>query len=295
MKVLRHLRELWQYRELIRNMVVRDLKVRYRSSILGVAWSWLNPLLMMIVYTIFFTIAMRDNSIPYYPVFLLCGLLSWNFSSDSILQATGSIVGNAHLIKKVYFPREVLPISVVLSNLVNLFIALPIFFGLALASGAPLSWYALLLPVTILIQVVFTTGLALLLATLNVFYRDTQHILSVIMLAWFFLTPIIYSIDTVPAEAWFTSSTTGIGIAVLYSSEDIPAEATLLGKPVQVQLWLRRLNPMASIIASYRDLLYRGEPTGLDFLLRTSVVALVMLVVGYLVFLRYSPRFGEEV
>ncbi len=271
MKVLRYLRELWQYRELIRNLVARDLKVRYKSSVLGVAWSWLNPLLMMIVYTVFFTVALRDGSIPHYPVFLLCGLLPWNFSSDSVLQATGSIIGNAHLIKKVHFPHEVLPISIVLSNLVNFLIALPIFFVLALVSGASLSWWALLLPITILIQVAFTTGLAFLLATLNVFYRDTQHILGVIMLAWFFLTPIIYSINSVPAET------------------------TLLGRPVQVRLWLRRLNPMASIIASYRDLLYRGAPTGLDFLLRTAVTALIVLVVGYLVFLYYSPRFGEEV
>lgn len=295
MEVLRHLRELWLYRELVRNLVVRDLKVRYRDSILGIAWSWLNPLLMMIVYSIFFTIALRDNSIPHYPVFLLCGLLPWNFSNDSILQATGSITGNAHLVKKVYFPREVLPISIVLSNLVNFFIALPIFFGLALISGAPLSWSAFLLPVTILIQVAFTTGLALLLATLNVFYRDAQHILSVIMLAWFFLTPVIYPIDTVPEEAWLTSSTTGVGMAVFYSNEDIPAGATLLCKPIQVRLWLRRLNPMASIIASYRDLLCRGQPTGLDFLIRTAVIALIVLIAGYLVFLRYSPRLGEEV
>ena len=271
MEILHHLRELWQYRELIRNLVVRDLKVRYRSSVLGIAWSWLNPLLMMIVYTVFFTIFLRDSSIAHYPVFLLCGLLSWNFFSDSVLQATGCIIGNAHLIKKVYFPREVLPISIVLANLVNLLIALPIFFILALVSGASLTWWALLLPIIILIQVAFIVGLALFLSTLNVFYRDTQHILSVIMLAWFFLTPVFYPIGTVPQEV------------------------NVLGVPFDAQLWLRRLNPMASIIASYRDLLYHGAPTGLDFLLRTAVTALIVLVAGYLVFLRYSVRFGEEV
>jgi len=271
MKILHHLRDLWEYRDLMRNLVARDLKVRYRSSILGIAWSWLNPLLMMTVYSLFFTIAMRNSSIPYYPVFLLCGLLPWNFSNGSMLQATGSIIGNSHLIKKVYFPREVLPISIVLSNLVNFFITLPIFFGLALILGAPLSYWAFLLPVIILIQVAFTTGMALILATLNVFYRDTQHILGVVMLAWFFLTPVIYSIGTVPTEA------------------------TLLGQSVQVRLWLRRLNPMASIIASYRDLLYWGRPTGLDFLLRTAVTAFATLAIGYALFLRYSPRFGEEV
>jgi len=271
MEILHHLRELWRYRELIRNLVVRDLKVRYKSSILGIAWSWLNPLLMMIVYTIFFTIFMRRTDIPHYPILLLCGLLPWNFFNDSVMQGTGSIVGNAHLIKKVYFPREVLPISIVLSNLINFLIALPLFFVLAFISGAPLTRWALLLPITIAIQVALTIGVALILATLNVFYRDTQHILGVIMLAWFFLTPVFYPIDNVPQQAH------------------------VLGISFDAQLWLRRLNPMASIIASYRDLLYRGAPTGLDFLLRTAATALLVLVVGYLVFLRYRSQFGEEI
>lgn len=271
MKIGHHLRELWQYRELIYNLVVRNLKVRYKNSVLGVAWSWLNPLLMMVVYTIFFTIFLRNTDILYYPVFLLCGLLPWNFFTDSVIQATGSIVNNAYLIKKVYFPREVLPISLVLSNLVNFLIALPLFFALALIFGAPLTRWALLLPITILIQVVFTIGLTFLLATLNVFYRDTQIILGVIMLAWFFLTPVFYPINR------------------------IPQQAHVLGIQFNAQLWLRRLNPMASLVASYRDLLYWGAPTGLDFLPRTAITALIVFVVGYLVFLHYSPRFGEEV
>jgi len=271
MEIVYRLRELWQYRELIRNLVVRDLKVRYKNSILGVVWSLLSPLLMMVVYTVFFTIFLRHDDIPYYPVFLLCGLLPWSFFVDSIMQATDSIVGNAHLIKKVYFPREILPISTVLSNLVSFLIALPVFFLLALVSGAPLSWWALLMPITLLIQLVFTLGLAFILATLNVFYRDTRHLLGVAVQAWFFLTPVFYSIHIVPQERH------------------------ILGIPFNPQLWLRRLNPMASIVASYRNLLYHGEPTGLDFLLRTAVTVLIVLIVGYWVFSRYSSRFGEEV
>jgi len=271
MEISRHLRELWQYRELARNLVVRDLKARYKNSILGIAWSWLSPLMMMIVYTIFFTIFWGNRDIEHYPVFLLCGMLPWGFFTESVLQATGSIVGNAHLIKKVYFPRAVLPISIVLSNLVNFLIALPIFFILVMISGASLSWWALLLPITLLIQIAFILGLAFLLATLNVLYRDTQHLLGVLVQAWFFLTPVFYPINTVPEQA------------------------NVLGITFNAQLWLRRLNPMASIIASYRDLLYWGTPTGLDFLLRTAVQVLIVLVIGYLVFLRYSSRFGEDI
>lgn len=271
MKISHRLRELWKYRELTRNLVVRDLKVRYKNSVLGIAWSWLSPLGMMIVYTVFFGIVQPGHSIRDYPVFLLCGMLPWSFCLDSVMQATDSIVGNAQLIKKVYFPREVLPISVILSNLVSFLIALPIFFALVLISKAPLTWWVLFLPVTILIQMTFLLGLAFFLATLNVFYRDTRHLLGVIAQAWFFLTPVFYPIQTVPEEAH------------------------ILGITFNAQLWLRRLNPMASIIASYRDLLYWGAPTGWDFLLRTVITALVVLVVGYLIFLRYSSRFGESV
>ncbi len=271
MKVSYRLRELWKYRELTRNLVVRNLRVRYNNSVLGIAWSWLSPLGMMIVYTVFFGIVQPNHSIHNYPVFLMCGMLPWSFCLDSIMQAADSIVSNAQLIKKVYFPREVLPISVVLSNLVSFLIALPIFFALVLILKAPLTWWVLFLPVIILIQMIFLLGLAFILATLNVFYRDTQHLLGVLAQAWFFLTPVFYPIQTVPEEAH------------------------ILGITFNAQLWLRRLNPMASIIASYRDSLYWGAPTGLDFLLRTAAIAVVVLVVGYLIFLRFSPSFGENV
>jgi lipopolysaccharide transport system permease protein len=268
---MRRLKELWGYRELIRNLVIRDLKVRYRNSVLGIAWSWANPLLMMLVYTMVFSFLVDNSNLPHFHIFVLCALLPWNFFSASVGGATTSIVGNGHLIKKVYFPREILPISIVLSNLVNFVIALPVFFVLALASGAPITTWVLLLPIPILVQLAFSIGICLILATLDVFYRDTQIIIEVLMMAWFFVTPIFYPITQVPLEA------------------------QVLGITFNAQLWLRRLNPMASIIASYRDLLYRGAPTGLDFMLRTAATALIVLVVGYLVFLHYSPRFGEEV
>lgn len=268
------LRELWRYRELIRNLVERDLKVRYKNSVLGIAWSWLNPLLMMIVLTVVFTVMAGSSRQPAYHVFVLIGILAWNFFSGSVVGATGSIVNNAHLIKKVYFSRAVLPVSVVLSNMVNFLIALPVFFALAWLSGVPLSGrieLTLLLPVVILVQVVFTIGVGMVLSTVNVFYRDTQIIMEVIMLAWFFLTPIIYPIETVPETA------------------------TLLGMTIDLRRLVFILNPMASIVASYRDVLYWGRTIGADFFLRTTVTSLAILLVGYGVFDRYSRRFAEEV
>ncbi len=262
--------ELIHHRELIRNLIVRDLKVRYKNSVLGILWSLLNPLLMTLVFTVVFTL-MLDSGIPKYPVFFMCGFLPWSFLSASLISATNSIVGNAHLVKKVYFPREILPIADVLSNLVNFLLALLVLFALMLFFRVRLTPAILMLPLVILVQTVFTMGLAFFLATANVFYRDTAHILQVLMQAWFFLTPIFYPIEI------------------------LPQSANVLGMTVNIQLWLRRLNPMASLVASYQDVLYWGAPTGLDFFLRTAVTCVAVFVVGYLIFCRFCRVFGEEV
>jgi ABC-type polysaccharide/polyol phosphate export permease len=267
--MIRRVADLYHYRELIRNLVTRDLKVRYKNSALGVLWSLLNPLLMTLVFTVVFTL-MIPSDIPNYPVFFMCGFLPWSFFQASLTGGTGSIVDNSNLIKKVFFPREILPLSVVLSNLVNFLVALIVLFAMIFVFQVGLTAAVLMLPLIILFQVMLTLGMALLLATANVFFRDTQHILEIVLLAWFFLTPIFYPITV------------------------LPQSAQILGLTVNIQLWARRLNPMASLVASYRDVLYRGEPTGLDFFLRTFVTCLVVLVVGYLVFCRFSSVFGEE-
>lgn len=271
------LRELFSYRELIENLVVRDLKVRYRSSVLGFFWSWLNPLLMMTVFTVVFTVMVPNLAIPKFPVFVLCALLPWNFFSAAVTSAMNSIVHNAHLTKKVYFPREILPISTVLSNLVNFLLSLPVLFLFVVLFRVPLTPSLLFLPLIVLVQVAFATGVALVLSTLNVFYRDTAVIMEVVMQAWFFLTPIFY-----PAEL-------------------LPEWKTLWGVALPVRRLTYILNPMASIIASYRSVLYgftNGSPPAppaLDFFSRTIVTSLICLIVGYAIFTRYAHRFGEEV
>ena len=182
--------ELVKYRELVRNLVIRDIKLRYRNSVLGFAWSLGNPLLMMGVYTVLFTILMPNNVIPKFPIFILCALLPWNYFNTTIMGAIDSIVGNAHLIKKVYFPREALPLAIVLANLVNFLLALIVLFAMLFAFRVQLSPWALYLPLIIFIQTIFILGLSLIFATLNVFYRDTKIIMEVGMMAWFFLTPV---------------------------------------------------------------------------------------------------------
>jgi len=268
--VVARLRELIQYRELVRNLVVRDLKVRYKNSVLGFLWSLLNPLMMMVIFTVVFTIMLPNNTIDRFPVFVLCALLPWNFFSSSVMTSVHSVVGSAHLIKKVYFPREVIPLSTVLANLANFLLAMIVLFGMMFVFRTPLTVWALLLPVIVLVQVIFTLGLAFLLSTLNVFYRDTAAIMDVAMLAWFFLTPVFYPITI------------------------LPHYRTLFGLSLDIQRLAYILNPMASLIASYRVILYHGAPPAFDFLARTVVTSLVLLSLGYLVFVRYSKIFAEQ-
>lgn len=265
------LAELIRYRELVKNLVLRDLKARYKNSILGLFWSLLNPLFTMLVFTVVFTFMMPNNQISKFPVFLLCALLPWNFFQAALMGCTNSIVDNATLVKKVYFPREALPLSTVLSNFVNFLLALLVLFVMIWAFRIPLTRQVLWLPVIMITQLVFTLGLGLILATTNVFYRDTGLILGVVLQAWFFLTPIIYPIDI------------------------LPTQRSIFGLTLNIHRLAYILNPMASIISSYRVVLYHGARPALDFMLRTLVTAVATLVLGYAIFSRYSGTFGEEV
>lgn len=245
----------------MRNFVVRDLKARYKNSVLGFLWSLTNPLLMMVVFTVVFTTLLR-NDMPNYQVFILSGLLAWNWCTTSVMGGVFSITGNAHLIKKVYFPRELLPLSTVLSNGVNFLLALIPLVIIATISGRPPSVYYLYLPIVVAVELVFLTGLALFFGCLNVYFRDTEPIMDVMMLAWFFLTPVMYSVENLSQQ---------------YSR------------------LIYILNPMASILSTYRLIFYYHAPPAPDFLLRMTVQALVVFVIGYVFFLRFAADFGEEV
>jgi len=274
--VIQRLREIAAYRELLRNLVVRDLKVRYRNSFFGFLWALGNPLLMMGVFTIVFTV-LWPQDVEKFPVFILVGLLPWNFFSSSVMGSISSITGNAHLIKKVYFPREILPAAMVTSNLVNFCLALIALFVVILLFQVKLTVWLLLLPLVIIVQALFTMGVAFFLSAINVFYRDTEVIMDVVVMALFFMTPVFYPIERLP------QSFVAFGV-------DLP-----------VQRLMYILNPMASLIATYRSILYGSHiggppgPPGLDFFLRTAATSIVFFVAGYLFFAHRSRRFGEEV
>jgi ABC-type polysaccharide/polyol phosphate export permease len=271
--MLDRLRLVIRYRELLRNLTLRDLKVRYRNSFLGFLWAWGNPILMTGVFFIVFKILL-NQPIERFPLFILIGWLVWGFTTSSITDGIGSIVHNSNLVKKVWFPREVLPASAVLANAANFIFALPLLAFLIIFYHVEVEPQLLIyFPIIFVSQVALVMGLAFILSALNVFYRDTSVITTVLLTAWFFLTPVFYPVTFLANRVW-----NGID----------------LGRLMYI------VNPMASIIESYRNILYGsidGAPPGtpdFGFLLRTLVTALAILLLGYMVFLRFSNRLGEE-
>lgn len=270
------LRESFRYRSLLQNLVKRDVKVRYRNSILGVVWSLLNPLLMMLVFSLIFGKLMPREDIRAYPIFFLVGLLPWQFFTGSLISGTVSTTTNSNMIKKIYFPRELLPTSAVLSNLVNFSLALIVLVVFLYISGIGLTWHALWVPFILVTQIIFSLGLALILSALNVFYRDVIMILDVVLLAWFFLTPIIYPLE------W------------------LGTEMTILGITFEPAVIMRWINPMASIIDGYRTVLWgtigSEGPVSMDpiYLLRTFLTAAIVFLFGYLIFVRLKHLFAEK-
>lgn len=273
---LGEIQELVRYRYLLKNLVIRDLKVRYKNSILGFLWSFLNPLLMMMVYTILFTILIPNRNIRQYPIFILVALIPWQFLTGSLMGCTGTIVSSSSLIKKIYFPRILLPISVVLSHLVNFFLSFTILVIILYVSGNNLTIHALWVPIILIAQISFLLGLGFLFSTLQTFYRDVMMILEVGILAWFFLTP------------------------VFYPYEQLSETATVWGFTFNPAVVMRWVNPMASIIDGFRTVLWgtldSGGPTSMNpiFLLRTLITSFFVLLVGYLVFVRTQYLFGEK-
>jgi lipopolysaccharide transport system permease protein len=272
----KNLRESIRYRSLLYNLTKTNVKVRYRNSVLGVLWSLLNPLLMMLVFSVIFGKLMPRDDIRQYPVFFLVGLLPWQFFSGGLMSSTVSATNNSPMIKKIYFPRELLPTSAMLTNLVNFGLAFIVLVVFLYASGLGLTVHALWVPVILVTQMLLILGLGLFLSALNVFYRDVLMILDVLLLAMFFMTPIIYPLE------WLGTEQTFMGITF---------------EPAVVMRWL---NPMASIIDGYRTVLWgtttSNGPVAMDpiYLARTFLTCLIIFVAGYLFFGRLQHLFAEK-
>lgn len=253
--------ELVRYRSLVTNLVAKDLKVRYKSSALGFFWSLLNPLLMMLVFTFVFTQLLVGVTIEHFPVFVLIGLLAWNWTAASVGEGTTALIDNASLINKVYFPRMLLPISVVASNMANYLLAFPVLFLAMVVTRMEFTPWLLYLPVVFFVQATFLTGLVLILSAIHIYFRDTTVLVNVGLTAWFFMTPIFYRVEDV--------------------------------RPDLVSWWYW-LNPMASIIAELHTILYHGGVPDPLFMARTFATALALLVLGVFLFGRVSRHLGEH-
>ncbi|MEM7333729.1 MAG: ABC transporter permease [Chloroflexota bacterium] len=270
-----YLRSLADYQYLLKNLVRRDLTARYKNSLLGVLWSLLTPLFMMLVYTVLFTVLRPGNQIRLFYIFILSGLVPWLFNASTIGSGTVSVTSNASLVKKVYFPRLLLPLSAMLSSFVNFLLAFGILIVFLFISGIGITIHALWVPVILLIQMIFMLGVSMVLSALNVFYRDVRMIMDVVLLAWFFLTPVFYPL------------------------EDFNNQAQLMGVQFDAARIMRWINPMASIVDGYRTVLWgtltSDGPASMEplNLLRTFLTAVIVFAIGLTVFRRYEHLFGE--
>ena len=245
-----------KYKSLLNELVVRDIKVRYRKSVLGLLWTVLNPLLMMCVITVVFSTLFRQN-IPNFPIYYLAGSLIFSFNSEATSNGLYSIIGSASLIKKVYIPKYLFPISKVLSALVNLGFSLVAMFVVMIVTGAPFHATLLLMPLPIFYVFLFTSGLSLLLAAATVYFRDIAHFWGVFVLAWTYFTPIFYPVTILPSFA----------------------------------MKIMQLNPMYHYVTYMRDVVLYGTFPGMKENLICFLIGAVTLLIGLWVFYRKQDRF----
>jgi ABC-2 type transport system permease protein len=274
-----HLRQLWTYRELLGGLIRKELKVKYKNSALGFLWSMLNPALYLVVFTLVFQVFL-ESGIPRFPIYLLSGLLVWNLFSGALGGATGSITGNSSLVNKVYFPREILPLAAVGATLVHFFLQAGVLLAALAVFRQPVPWsYLWLVFPALAVLVVLTSALSILLSAVNVYARDTQHLLELALLAWFWLTPVVWHYrlvsDRLAGRGW--------------------------------PEWLILLNPIVSITTSFQRAIYGTvatdriailAPYGHWWYLRNlavvGVVACVLFVFALRVFDRLQGNFAEE-
>ncbi len=263
--MLHNLARLPRYRGLIQSLVARELKARYRGSVLGFFWSFINPLMLLLVYTFVFAYVLpqKVEGVEPYALFMFCGILPWTWFTSSLTESAGVLISGGNLIKKVLFPAEILPIVTVLANMIHFFLGLPILGLFLLYNREPISFPEILwFPVIIAVQLVLTLGFAFVLSALTVHFRDIRDILSNLLTLWFFATPIIYP--------WFAA-------------------------PELAKRFLN-FNPMTHLAISYQEVLFFPGPFGhWKWLLALAVVSIVWFLFGYFLFDRLRDTFAEEV
>ncbi|SFE86291.1 ABC-2 type transport system permease protein [Paenibacillus algorifonticola] len=253
-------KDIYQYREFLKNNVSKDLRTRYRGSIFGFLWTFLNPLFMLVVYSTLFSIIIKmpvDN----YPIFLFCTLLAWNNFQSSVQSSASIIVNSGNLIKKVYFPHEILPISVVTGGLINYLYGLVILIPALIIFGYMPNLNYLWLPVIIIIQFIFTLAISFIVSALNVYFRDLEHMLNIFLMAFLYLTPVLYPQTMIPEK----------------------------------YQWLFNWNPMAILVTAYRNVFYYNEPPATAQLFILGFISVVLLLFSQLYFKKVKVKFNEEI
>lgn len=254
------IKEIIDYREMIFSLIRRDLRGRYKGSVLGFMWTFINPLLQLCVYTIVFSIIMRMDIDKYY-LFLFVALIPWMFFNTCLGGGTRVIFSQEDMVKKIYFPREVLPIAFATSQFINMALSFLVIFAVVFISGMGISLRALLyLPIVMIIEYVLALGVTMFGAAATVYVRDLEQIFNIVGMAWMYMTPVLYSVDMVPEK-----------LRKIYY-----------------------LNPMTSIVVAYRDILYYKQPPQMGTLLNAVIMGIVVLIIGCFSFSRLKRRFAEE-
>ncbi len=262
--ILRKVAELYSYRELLKNLVVKELKLKYKSSFLGFLWSLINPLFLMLIYTLVFSVIFSGRRIEHFPLFLIAGLLPWTSFASSLNMTTNSIIGNRALIGKIYVPRELFPFSVVLANAFSfIFEMLLLFVPLAIL-GYNFYRYLPIVVLAFVLQTILAAGFGLALSSVTVYFRDMKQLITLILRLWFYVTPILYPFDRL---------------------EMLP----------EVFQSLFRLNPMASIVMLYKLPLYYNKMPGISIFAGAFISAGVVFAIGYIVFARLEPNFARDI
>lgn len=252
-------KKIYNYRELLKSNVKKEIRGRYKNSILGVIWSFLNPLLQLAVYAVIFG-ALLAGGDPTYHIYICVALIPWTYFTTAITQSAFTIIGNGDIIKKVYFPREILPISVVTSGAVNFMISTIIILFFVLAAGLGLTKYVLLYPFILLIQYILLLGISFIVSSITVYFRDLEHIIGVVLMAAFYGTPIVYKLEQLPPN-------------------------------LQI---LMQINPMTHLINAYRDIFYYQQMPNMKALGLLLGIAVLLTVIGYFVFKKLQKGFAEQ-
>jgi len=252
-------KKLYEYRELLKTNVKKEIRGKYKNSFLGVLWSFLNPLLQIAVYAIVFPLILRNQQ-ENYVIFLCAGLIPWTFFATAITRTSTTIIENGNIIKKVYFPREILPISTITSEAANFLISTIIILAFVIFGGMGITKYIVFYPIVLLTQYILLLAIGFIVSSITVYFRDLQHFIGVALQLLFYATPIVYSVDTIPES----------------------------------YRWILNLNPMSYIITAYRNIFYNQTMPDVSLLLMILGISAIVCVLGYCIFNKLQKGFAEE-